>query len=105
MPVALVHGLVITLAALILLGLSWNQPWMAFSLLAGILLLGPVLAVGVNYLALQKERGEPGGSGLGWLGPMGGSIWAFAALLALIVIFPWLGFSMWHAYRDLVDVR
>jgi uncharacterized membrane protein len=25
------------------------------------------------------------------------------ALLALIVIFPWLGFAMWHGYRDLVE--
>ena len=24
-------------------------------------------------------------------------------LLALVVIFPWLGFAMWHAYRDLVE--
>ncbi|AKJ94319.1 hypothetical protein TVD_02535 [Thioalkalivibrio versutus] len=104
MPVALVHGLVITLAALILLGLSWNQPWMAFSLLAGILLLGPVLAVGVNYLALQKERGEPGGSGLGWLGPMGGSIWAFAALLAILFVI-WASFVwMWIAVLNIGEI-
>lgn len=24
-------------------------------------------------------------------------------LLALVVVFPWLGFAMWHAYRDLVQ--
>jgi len=25
------------------------------------------------------------------------------ALIALIVIFPWLGFAMWHGYRDIVE--
>ncbi|TVP86294.1 MAG: DUF2189 domain-containing protein [Thioalkalivibrio sp.] len=25
------------------------------------------------------------------------------ALIALIVIFPWLGFAMWHGYRDVVE--
>lgn len=28
---------------------------------------------------------------------------AATALLALIVVFPWLGYAMWHAYRDLVE--
>ena len=25
------------------------------------------------------------------------------AMLALVVVFPWLGYASWHAYRDLVD--
>ncbi|WP_018882758.1 MULTISPECIES: DUF2189 domain-containing protein [unclassified Thioalkalivibrio] len=103
-PVALVHGLVIALASLVLLGLSWNQPWMAFSFLAGILLLGPVLAVGVNYLALQKERGQPGGAGLGWLGALGGSIWGFAALLAVLFVI-WASFVwMWIAVLNIGEL-
>ncbi|WP_038053323.1 DUF2189 domain-containing protein [Thioalkalivibrio sp. ALJ1] len=104
MPVALVHGLVIALTTLILLGLSWQQPWMAFSFLAGILLLGPVLAVGVNYLALQNERGEPGGAGLGWLGALGGSVWAFAVLLAFLFVI-WASFVwMWIAVLNIGEL-
>ncbi|WP_019627171.1 DUF2189 domain-containing protein [Thioalkalivibrio sp. ALJT] len=104
MPVALVHGLVITMIGLVLLGLSWNQPWMAFSWLAGFLLLGPVLAVGVNDLALRKERGQPGGLGLRWLGTLGGSIWAFAALLAVLFVI-WASFVwMWIAVLNIGEL-
>ncbi|WP_019624782.1 DUF2189 domain-containing protein [Thioalkalivibrio thiocyanoxidans] len=94
-PVALIHGLVIAIVGLVVLGLSWNQPWMAFSFLAGFLFLGPVFAVGVNYLALEREQGRSTGVGLGWVTHLGGSVWVFALLLALIFVI-WSSFVwMW----------
>lgn len=94
-PVALIHGLVIAIVGLVVLGMSWNQPWMAFSFLAGLLFLGPVLAVGVNYLALEREQGHSTGVGLGWITHLGGSVWVFALLLALIFVI-WSSFVwMW----------
>ncbi|WP_018862100.1 MULTISPECIES: DUF2189 domain-containing protein [unclassified Thioalkalivibrio] len=103
-PVALIHGLVIAFVGLVVMGLSWNQPWMAFSFLAGLLFLGPVLAVGVNYLAMEREQGHSTGAGLGWLTHLGGSVWVFALLLALIFTI-WASFVwMWIAVLNIGEL-
>ncbi|WP_018936662.1 DUF2189 domain-containing protein [Thioalkalivibrio sp. ALJ24] len=103
-PVALIHGLVIAIVGLVALGLSWNEPWMAFAFLAGLLFLGPILAVGVNFLAMQRDRGHATGTGLGWVSHLGGSVWVFALLLALIFAI-WASFVwMWIAVLNIGEL-
>lgn len=104
LPAALAHGLVMALVGLFLMGLSWSQPWLAIAFMAGFLLVGPVFAVGVNYMALQKELGESAGGGLGWLGACGGAVWGFAAVLAGLFAI-WASFVwMWIAVLNVGEL-
>ncbi|AGA35324.1 Protein of unknown function DUF2189, transmembrane [Thioalkalivibrio nitratireducens DSM 14787] len=95
-PVALLHGLVVSAAGVFLLWATWGQPWLGVALIFGFLLLGPVLAVGVNDLARRLERGERTGfrTGLGAIAELGGAAWIFAAGLAALFLlwasFVWL---------------
>lgn len=95
-PSALLHGVVVSVAGMFLLWATWAQPWLSITLIFGFLLLGPILAVGVNAIARRLDRGERIGlrTGLGSVRELGGSAWIFAALLtglfALWASFVWL---------------
>ncbi|WP_018946615.1 DUF2189 domain-containing protein [Thioalkalivibrio sp. AKL17] len=93
-PAGLLHGLMVTAIGGVIMGVLWSWPWAGVAALTGFLLVGPVLATGLNGLARSIERGETVGlrSGFGALEATGGAIWAFAALLASIFL-AWTAFA------------
>ncbi len=95
-PAGLLHGLMVAAIGAIIMGILWSWPWAGVAALTGFLLIGPVLATGLNGLARSLERGETIGlrSGFGVLEGSGSAISAFAALLGGIFLtwtaFVWL---------------
>jgi uncharacterized membrane protein len=89
-PQALVHGLVVSAVGLLILAYSWGQPVLSMVFISGFLLVGPVLAVGVNEMARRLEKGDskPVGLGLGALSDLGGALWIYAAVLIIL-------FALW----------
>lgn len=92
-PAGLLHGLMVAAIGVVIMGVVWSWPWAGVAALTGFLLVGPVLATGLNGLARSIERGETIGlrSGFGALEGTGGAIWSFAALLASL-------FLVWTAF-------
>jgi uncharacterized membrane protein len=95
-PIALLHGVLVSVAGAAIVWTTWSQPWLSAALIFGFLLLGPVLAVGVNDLARRLEVGEHIGArtGLRAVSELGGSVWIFAGLLlfmfAISASYAWL---------------
>lgn len=105
-PIALLHGLVISLLGMLMIALTWEQPWISFNLISGFLLVGPVLAVGVNEVARKLEQDGRGGfqTGLGAIPGLGARLWYFALLLAVIFAF-WITFVwLWIAVMNVGEV-
>ncbi len=98
-PQALVHGLVVAGVGLLILAFSWGQPVVSMVFISGLLLLGPVLAVGVNEMARRLERGDsqPVGLGLAAIRDLGAALWIYAAVLIILfalwatVVWRWIG--------------
>ena len=92
-PAALLHGLLVTVVGLIIMAATWGQAWLGFTALSGFLLVGPILAVGVNRLAQRMEQDERVGLSLGL--DLRGETWIpvvlFAAILAII-------FAIWSTF-------
>lgn len=98
-PAGLVHGFLVTAFGLVILRLTWGQPWLTMALLSGFLLVGPALAVGVNELGSRLEHGDRAdlgiGKSLGAIPALGSPLWLFAALLAVMFLV-WTGFmALW----------
>ncbi|MFP4244965.1 MAG: DUF2189 domain-containing protein [Ectothiorhodospira sp.] len=98
-PAGLVHGFLVTAFGLVILRLTWGQPWLTMALLSGFLLVGPALAVGVNELGRRLEHGDRAdlgiGKSLGAIPALGSPLWLFAALLAVMFLV-WTGFmALW----------
>jgi uncharacterized membrane protein len=92
-PIALLHGVLVSVAGAAIVWTTWSQPWLSAALIFGFLLLGPALAVGVNDLARRLEMGERIGArtGLRAVSELGGSVWIFAGLLLFM-------FAIWASY-------
>lgn len=92
-PSALLHGLVVSLAGVVLVWTTWSQPWLSLALIVGFLLVGPALAVTLNALArgLETERPAEFRGGLGAIAEIGAPLWLFATLLLAL-------FAVWTAY-------
>jgi len=56
---SLLYGILFSAAAAATLYLSWNLPGFAIAFLTGLVLIGPLLAVGLYAAARQIEAGEP----------------------------------------------
>nr|WP_296752276.1 DUF2189 domain-containing protein [Thioalkalivibrio sp.] len=92
-PSALLHGLVFSVAGVVLVWATWAQPWLSLALVIGFLLVGPALAVSLNATARNLEAGQPAKApaGLGAITEIGAPLWLFAAILLGI-------FAVWTAY-------
>jgi uncharacterized membrane protein len=94
-PSALLHGLAVAAGGMAIIWFTSFQPWLPLVFVAGFLLLGPALAVGVNELARRLERGERVGwrTTLSVAGEPRSELWAFAAILLTLFIL-WIGFAL-----------
>jgi uncharacterized membrane protein len=97
-PQALIYGLVVSAVGLLILVFSWGQPVVSMVFISGFLLVGPVLALGVNELGRRLEQGESKpGIGLGAFRDLGGSLWIYVAVLIILfalwatVVWRWIG--------------
>lgn len=92
-PSALLHGLLVSAVGAILVWATWARPSLSIALIFGFLLVGPILAMGVNDLARRLERGESTTfrTGLGAVREVGGGAWIFAAILITL-------FALWASF-------
>lgn len=98
-PQALIHGFVVSAVGLLILVFSWGQPVVSMVFISGFLLVGPVLALGVNEMGRRLEQGQstPAGIGLGAFRDLGGSLWIYVAVLIILfalwatVVWRWIG--------------
>jgi uncharacterized membrane protein len=93
-PAALLHGVVISAIGAAILFLSWEEPVVAAIFIFGLLLIGPILALGVNDMARRLERGESVrfSTGLGAIRDLGAAVWLYAAIL-IILFALWAGMT------------
>ncbi|WP_410344852.1 DUF2189 domain-containing protein [Thioalkalivibrio sp.] len=98
-PAVLLHGLVVAALGALILFLSREQPAIGMIFIFGLLLLGPVLAVGVNEMARRLDQGGPTrfSTGLGAIRELGAAIWLYAAILIILfalwagMVWQWIG--------------
>ena len=121
---ALGYGLVTVLLSFGLCAAIYvtNAPFWTLALSGGFVLVAPMLAMGIYECGRLIEAGERpslgrillvAGAMRGDVAYLGVALAAIIAVLvaasavtgflALVVIFPWLGFASWRAYRDIVD--
>jgi uncharacterized membrane protein len=93
-PAVLLHGLVVSAAGALILFLSWEQPVYSIIFIAGLLLVGPILAVGVNDMARRLEQAGPTRfrTGLDAVRELGAALWLYAAIL-IILFALWAGMA------------
>lgn len=98
-PSTLLHGLVVSVAGLILVWATWAHPWTSVALIAGFLLIGPVLAARLNLTARNLEQADSGQPAIGssGLADIAAPLWRMTAiLLGLFVV--WAGYTwLWIA--------
>lgn len=98
-PQALLHGVIVAVAGLLILAYSWAQPVASMIFISGFLLVGPIFAVGVNAMAHRLEQGgaRSVGTGLSALRELGVGLGAYAGVLILLfilwatVVWRWIG--------------
>jgi len=101
-PAALLHGLFVSIAGVLLVWGTWSHPWLSMALIVGFLLIGPSLAANLNAMAQSLERAEaakpPGGSP--GIAQIGGPLSRFTALLFGLFIL-WTGYTwLWIAVMN-----
>ena len=101
-PAALLHGLFVSVAGVLLVWATWSYPWLSMALIVGFLLIGPSLAANLNAMAQGLERAEaakpPGGSP--GIAQIGGPLSKFTAVLFGLFIL-WTGYTwLWIAVMN-----
>jgi uncharacterized membrane protein len=106
-PSALLHGLVVAVVGMIAVWATLSHPWLSFALIAGFVLVGPVLAVKLNMMARSLEQeAEAGrsGRGAGSLAEIGAPLARFTAILLSLFIV-WTGYTwLWIAVMNVGEL-
>lgn len=98
-PSTLLHGLLVSVTGMILVWATWTHPWISIALVAGFLLIGPVLAAQLNLTArnLEQAKASEPATGSSRLAEISGPLGRLTAiLLGLFIV--WAGYSwLWIA--------
>jgi uncharacterized membrane protein len=106
-PSALLHGLVVAVVGMILVWATMSHPWLSFALIAGFVLIGPVLAVRLNIMARSLEQDAEGDKTMGGsvrLAEIGLPLVKFTViLLGLFIV--WTGYTwLWIAVMNVGEL-